>query len=1686
MLKRILKYVIGGGVALTVIYLIIVLVFVAYLATASPDEFGHTTYDNVGDEGQVVEDRITGSWFTAPGSGTVTSISAFVSDPGSPVNYKYGIYSVSDNTIVGYTEQGFGPAPDGWKTLNIAWGGSITAGENYYLVVWGEDEGQHVFYDNEASKGGYDSEMYASFPQEMVPVSEGRKYAIYATYSPLTDVLPTQPNLNSLENDTYTFDNTPTLEWTNGENADNHRLLVWYFDNSTVVENSEYVDNTFTFTSILTPDNYGWRVVAQNENGDNESDNWQFEVYLGPFVDTAAASSVADNAVTLNSTITFNNAPWTRSRFSYSENGQQWFDWDITDHQYTVPEDPASAGDWAHRTTIVYVAAENSSAADKAAADYQCDGLNDENDINDAMGEAGTVYLFAGVYKIMGRIDNFDNNLSIVGAGRDNTIIEADNVVYTGVMYGESNIENILIENLTFQGTGREFDSEERNGINFLRVDHLVIKNLLIQDFTAIGIYLEQTNNEMDDIWILNNTIIDTGNQGIVVVPGGGLGWMSRENIYITGNSIHRGGAGSPKYDGGGHGIALGSAKHSVVANNIIENSGQDGINVAQWYGVASCENILVQGNIIVNAEFLGGFGMIALTGNEANKTDNVRVTGNLIIDNLCDSDRYAIWSNGDNVQNCTIDNNMIGTANTIGMSGPGHTIENNLYGGITTWENVSTSAYSKDILNLDNATQYFFRGEAQVIGASDNGSIENFTTLAGPPPPPPVLPTKPVLYLPVDGSTTGDNTPYFEWTKADDTDSHRFLLDNDSDFSSPNENELVLAGSATHTFYSHAGDGYIYSTGINYGAVRDIESGLMDNTSTFLRFGQILSESTYRVDRAFLYFDTSALENKTISSITLSIAGASKLALTNFDIVIQAGDENYPHDPLINGDYDQSKYSGYGGEPFNTVDFTTWDYNHLTLSSTGVGWVNKTGITRFVLRSSRDIDNTSPSEPEWVSIWSSEESGKRPKLTVTVVDNTFTVTDSLPDDNYSWKVTGTNENGDNDSVTWTFLISTTANVGPNAPTNLLCEQVTNPTQITDFSPEFSAIVTDNDDGDIIINYRIQIDNDNDFSSAFKDSEKSACAMFVEGNRSYDLTSAMAENGYYVRGTTYYWRIKFWDSKDSEGEWSTETATFKLNQLPSPPTSYTDLGMNLTNHTPFISWTKGTDNDGDTVTTYVEAYPAGGSPIVENYTAGENCELGNVLTLEDGQTYRYRLRSFDGLEYSLLYTTYDEFRMNSLPWVSPTIDPSTPIISDALVCNPNGQDNEGDSLSYAYMWLENGIPILGQLTNTLDNSYTENGNRYSCQVSPYDGHESGSTAISTEVTVRGANIAPITTNPRVNGQVNPENMTTRRPTLTWTYSDTDGDPQTHYEIEVGGDNAGNDMWDTGTVSGSQALDYYGGTALENNNTYYWRVRTRDGRDWSSWVTGRFTTNFPAIVEPAEPENEGEYHFIPADEDATVYAANPDEQFGVNTRLYVGLMTGREYIYLKFDLVPMENLNYLRVELAMVADNCTNVPAVEVWRATNNWSESNITWNTRSLLIEQVAMMNWDDGDDLELYQTYYADVTSTISELENQGITEVTFVLIPQGSPSGQEAIFLSREAGEFHTLEVLYRPKAPVIPGYLVALLLLFVFMFVGLGVYSKLKGIRNMETFIDGLIFLIYICIIIVVSLSLGVAFT
>ncbi len=200
-----------------------------------------------------------------------------------------------------------------------------------------------------------------------------------------------------------------------------------------------------------------------------------------------------------------------------------------------------------------------------------------------------------------------------------------------------------------------------------------------------------------------------------------------------------------------------------------------------------------------------------------------------------------------------------------------------------------------------------------------------------------------------------------------------------------------------TDTIYSSSSDGQLKEgPDANYNTAWTASSAALINTGGQTAIvGQ--AEDTdpavteYYIYRSFFYFDTAYIpDDAVIISATLSLHGMMKKTGSGaFDIHVQNGQPTYPHDPLENGDYDKSHYSGDGGS-ISTGDFSTSGYNDIPLTSTGISWIDKTGTTKLCVRNSEEIAGNPPNDDkrDWVSVCTSENEDYEPYLQVTYIAN--------------------------------------------------------------------------------------------------------------------------------------------------------------------------------------------------------------------------------------------------------------------------------------------------------------------------------------------------------------------------------------------------------------------------------------------------------------------------------------------------------------------------------------------------------------------------------------------------------------------------------------------------------------------------------------------------------------------------
>ena len=159
----------------------------------------------------------------------------------------------------------------------------------------------------------------------------------------------------------------------------------------------------------------------------------------------------------------------------------------------------------------------------------------------------------------------------------------------------------------------------------------------------------------------------------------------------------------------------------------------------------------------------------------------------------------------------------------------------------------------------------------------------------------------------------------------------------------------------------------------------------------------------------------------------------------------------------------------------------------------------------------------------------------------------------------YYWRIKFWDNNGGESNWSATAQFTLIANINPNSPSSLYTEALSNPTEVTDTTPEFSAIFTDTNSSDTGIYYRIEVNTNNTFTGTIMwDSGKTAISPITNGSRSTDIS--YSGTALTLNGSTYYWRMKFWDNNGGESNWSA-TAQFTMSAPPTAPSNPQIDGM---------------------------------------------------------------------------------------------------------------------------------------------------------------------------------------------------------------------------------------------------------------------------------------------------------------------------------------------------------------------------------------------------------------------------------------------------------------------------------------------------------------------------------------------
>lgn len=462
----------------------------------------------------------------------------------------------------------------------------------------------------------------------------------------------------------------------------------------------------------------------------------------------------------------------------------------------------------------------------------------------------------------------------------------------------------------------------------------------------------------------------------------------------------------------------------------------------------------------------------------------------------------------------------------------------------------------------------------------------------------------------------------------------------------------------------------------------------------------------------------------------------------------------------------------------------------------------------------------------------------------------------------------------------------------PDAPSSILIEDDTATNGIVSLTPTFSAIYTDDDAGDVATHYQIQVSTDSDFTNLMWDSEKTALASnLANGSRTPNITYAGSDLSY---GTTYYFRMRFWDETDfisSEGYWS-ETIAFTTNYIPNTPaslliedkTSPTTVTLN-----PYFSAVFADTDPADTGAYYqiqVSRYSnfsnvlwdtnktAFASAVTNGGRISNVSYTGNALI--EGATYYWRIRMWDNNDIVSEWTSANEFIANHTPnaptslltedEVNPTRVTTTPWFS-ALFVDSDADDtavyyqiqvNTASDFSGTTVWDSAKTIFATAIANgerSSDINYAgidlKDGLTYYWKIRFWDNIGT----VSPWSTIAEFNVGYAPEDLLVDGKENPTVLNSAIPVFSAVYSEPNLRPASYYEIEINtsADFTGTVLWDSDkTATSSVASDtrspnyVYGGPALTSSGTlYYWRIRFWNDLDQiSAWgVTATFVDNF---------------------------------------------------------------------------------------------------------------------------------------------------------------------------------------------------------------------------------------------------
>jgi len=245
-----------------------------------------------------------------------------------------------------------------------------------------------------------------------------------------------------------------------------------------------------------------------------------------------------------------------------------------------------------------------------------------------------------------------------------------------------------------------------------------------------------------------------------------------------------------------------------------------------------------------------------------------------------------------------------------------------------------------------------------------------------------------------------------------------------------------------------------------------------------------------------------------------------------------------------------------------------------------------------------------------------------------------------------------------------------------------------------------------------------------------------------------------------------------------------------------------------------------------------------------------------------------------------------------------------------------------------------------------------------------------------------------------------------------------------------------------------------------------------------------------MVSSVMAQDDNELMMVHPVEDTFVHSLASSANFSYYSYTWVELKYAAgpirwAFTYLKYDVpenIVQSDYELEDVRLTLTVQSYTNTPKFRVYATTSDWHEDTITWNNQPVLGAQIGVFDVDWFENFDTYEKIWID-------MDNYTFTAGfnSFVLVPDNdAPSDAEyrIELFTREAGQFGTIEFTY-VRIYLVPPQLVALTLIVTLAFAGFGLYKKMGEIHDLDSLIEGWVFLIYLSIMIITAVVLAWSF-